>query len=45
MGFALIELRKLDEAEAVFNDSLKIEPANKVALNELAYIRDLRAKR
>ncbi|SDN10210.1 tetratricopeptide repeat protein [Polaromonas sp. JS666] len=45
IGFALIELSKLDEAEAVFNDSLKIEPANKVALNELAYIRDLRAKR
>jgi tetratricopeptide (TPR) repeat protein len=45
MGFALIELQRLDEAEAVFGDSLKIEPNNKVALNELAYIRDLRSKK
>ena len=45
MGFALIELQRFDEAESVFHESLKIEPSNRVALNELAYIRDLRAKR
>lgn len=45
MGFALIELQRLDEAEGVFQDSLKIEPNNKLALDELAYIQQLRAKR
>lgn len=45
IGFALIELQRLDEAERTFHDSLKIEPNNKVALGELAYIRDLRAKK
>ncbi len=45
MGFALIELHKLDEAEAAFNDSLRIEPDNEGTLSGLAYIRDLRAKR
>ena len=35
MGFALIELQRLDEAEGVFQDSLKIEPNNKLALDEV----------
>ena len=43
IGVCLIELGRLDEAETAIRDSLKIEPGNKVALNELAYIDDLRA--
>lgn len=45
IGFALIELHRLDEAEATFQESLNVEPNNRVALNELAYIRDLRSRR
>lgn len=37
-GFALIELNRLEEARQVFEESLRIDPGNKVALNELAYI-------
>jgi tetratricopeptide (TPR) repeat protein len=43
-GTALIDLGKLDEAEAMFKKSLEIEPRNKNALNELDYIRGLRSK-
>jgi CHAT domain-containing protein/tetratricopeptide (TPR) repeat protein len=43
LGFVLIELRKLDEAEAALHESLKIEPGNETALHELRYIEDLRA--
>lgn len=42
MGFSLIDLKRLDEAEGVFRESLKLEPMNKVALSELAYIQDIR---
>jgi len=42
-GVSLIDLGKLDEAEQAFNESLKISPGNKLALNELEYIRRLRA--
>jgi Flp pilus assembly protein TadD len=42
IGFALIELKQLDEAEKTFRESLEIEPGNKVALSELAYISNLR---
>lgn len=38
VGFSLIELNRLEEARQVFEESLRIEPGNKVALNELAYI-------
>ncbi len=41
-GYALIELDRLDEAERHFRDSLKIEPGNPVALDELDYIKKLR---
>lgn len=44
IGFALIELNRLDEAESTFNESLRVDPGNRLALNELAYIRQLRAK-
>jgi Flp pilus assembly protein TadD len=43
MGFSLIELNRLDEAERAFKQSLDIDPTNAVALNELAYIKDLRS--
>jgi tetratricopeptide (TPR) repeat protein len=42
-GFNLIELKRLDEAEAAFRDSLKLEPNHALARNELEYIRRLRA--
>ena len=41
-GFALIELQRLDEAEVAFKSSLEIDPNNKLALNELGYIKRLR---
>ncbi len=42
-GFALTELRRLDEAESAFHESLKIEPDNETAKHELRYIGDVRA--
>ncbi len=39
---ALIDLKRLDEAEVLLKKSLEIEPESKVALNELGYIRKLR---
>lgn len=45
MGFCLIELGKLDEAEKMFTDSLKLAPGNPSALNEIGYIQELRAKK
>ncbi len=42
-GGALVEMDKLDEAEAAYNKSLEFAPGNKIALNELKYIAQLRA--
>ena len=42
MGFSLIELERLDEAERVFKESLELEPMSRVASNELKYIQSLR---
>jgi tetratricopeptide (TPR) repeat protein len=42
-GYALTELKRLDEAEAAYNASLKDEPGNAGALSELKYIAGLRA--
>ncbi|MBI3444046.1 MAG: tetratricopeptide repeat protein [Magnetospirillum sp.] len=44
-GVILVELKRLDEAEAAFNDSLKVEPKNSIAVNELRYIAELRRGR
>lgn len=44
-GYILVELKRLDEAEASFNDSLKVEPKNPIAVNELRYIAELRRGR
>jgi tetratricopeptide (TPR) repeat protein len=41
-GYALTELGRLDEAEAAYNESLKLEPGNPRALHELQYIAGLR---
>ncbi|WNG38389.1 tetratricopeptide repeat protein [Archangium violaceum] len=41
-GFQLIEMGHLDHAERCFLDSLKLEPGNDIALNELEYIQHLR---
>lgn len=45
VGFALIELHRLDEAEQALREALLLEPGNAVALNEIAYIQDLRQKK
>jgi tetratricopeptide (TPR) repeat protein len=42
-GFVLIEQQKLDDAEHVFRESLKLDPDSGVARNELRYIANLRA--
>ncbi|MCW8132503.1 MAG: tetratricopeptide repeat protein [Planctomycetota bacterium] len=45
MGFALIELGQLDEAQKVFEQSLKIDPNNSTAKNELLYIEQMRQQK
>lgn len=42
-GFALIELKRLEEAEAAYVAALKLEPNHAGAKGELDYIRKLRA--
>ena len=42
-GYALTELNRLDEAEEAYKNSLKFEPNNALALNELRYISNIRA--
>lgn len=44
-GFSLIELGRLDEAEAAFRRSLEIDPDNALPLHELRYIEELRRSR
>jgi tetratricopeptide (TPR) repeat protein len=44
MGFTLIELGRLDDAQRQFDASLKLEPGNRAALSELQYIREQRAR-
>jgi tetratricopeptide (TPR) repeat protein len=44
MGFNLIEMGKLEQAEALMNQSLKLEPDSQAAKNELQYIAEQRAK-
>jgi len=41
-GFVLIELKRLDEAEAAYEAALKLEPNHAGAKSELDYIRKLR---
>ena len=42
-GYVLTEQNRLEEAEAAYNDSLKLEPGNPLATRELAYIERLKA--
>lgn len=42
-GFALTELKRLDEAQQAYQDSLALEPDNTLAKNELCYIAGLKA--
>lgn len=42
IGFALIELGQLDEAQQAFETSLQFEPGNELAQNELRYIEQVR---
>jgi tetratricopeptide (TPR) repeat protein len=44
-GIVLIDLNRLDEAEAALNESIRLQPNNPVARSELEYIADLRAGR
>lgn len=44
MGYALIEMGRLDDAEALFRKCLAADPKDGGALNELTYIQQLRAK-
>lgn len=41
-GYALVELKRWDEAEAAYRESLKIQPGNKIAEGELDYIKSQR---
>lgn len=43
-GYALVELRRLDEATKAYQDCLKLKPGEPRSLDELGYIRDLRAR-
>ena len=42
-GFALTELKRLDEAQQAYQDSLALDPDNALAKNELTYIAGLKA--
>lgn len=44
MGYAYVELRRLQEAEDAYRDSLKLDPENRIALEELTFIGALRNK-
>ena len=44
-GINLIDLNRLDEAEAALQRSLEVEPENPNALHELGYLERLRQQR
>jgi tetratricopeptide (TPR) repeat protein len=45
LGVTLIDLNRLDEAETALNESIRLNPDNPIARNELRYIAQLRAGR
>lgn len=45
IGFSLIELGDLDAAKKVFEESLKIDPDNETAKNELQFIEEAKAQK
>ena len=44
-GFVLVELGRLDEAEAMYRRCLALDPADKKAMNELRYVQSRQQKR
>ena len=42
-GYALVELKRLDEAEAKYLSCIAIDPADRISPGELEYVRKLRA--
>jgi Flp pilus assembly protein TadD len=44
-GYVLVELGRLDEAEAKYRKCLELDPADQKAVGELRYIQDLRSKK
>ncbi len=42
-GFIFVEMKRLDDAENAYNASLKLDPNNLNAKNEVAYIAKLRS--
>lgn len=42
IGFLLIELNDLDQAESMFKKSLELDPSSNIARNELQYIKQLK---
>lgn len=42
-GVVLIDLKRIDEAEAALKKSLELQPGHPIALNELKYITEIRA--
>ena len=45
IGFSFIELNRLDEAERIYKEVLKIDSRDKVAKKELKYIKELKKRR
>lgn len=43
VGFAYIDLQRLDDAQAAYEDSLKFDATNQIAKNELKYIAEHRS--
>ncbi|MDC7684796.1 tetratricopeptide repeat protein [Asticcacaulis sp. BYS171W] len=43
-GYALIELGRWDEAEKAYKESLKLDPKNEIAKNELIFIKEQKKK-
>lgn len=44
MGYALVELKRLDEAEKMYRQCLELDKNDSKASNELRYIQNLKAK-
>ena len=42
-GFVLIEMQRLDDAEAAYREAVKLDPKDKLAVHQLDYIASIRA--
>jgi len=45
LGVALIDLGRFDEADAALGESLKIDPGNRMTINELVYLEKMRGNK